>query len=143
MIKQKLQLHLKKSDLSLQDFFRYADKDKSKGISIVELTKAMVGVLTEEECRILFLAADKDNSGDITPEELIRECSSIHQNYVFEKIRKALEKTKGLDSKSVMDKLKVRSDGTLDIVEFNEIINMLYGHMEKYEVDALLMQADE
>ena len=89
------------------------------------------------------MAADKDNSGDITPEELIRECQKIHQSYVFDKIKQALEKTKGLDSKSVMDRLKAKDDGTLDIVEFNEIINMLYGHMEKYEVDALLMQADE
>lgn len=50
------------------------DKDKSKGISIGELTKGLSKVLSSDECRVLFDAADKDKSNEVTYEELIGEC---------------------------------------------------------------------
>jgi hypothetical protein len=50
-------------DYSLEDKFKFIDKDKSDGVSIQELTKGFDKILSAEECRILFLAVDKDESG--------------------------------------------------------------------------------
>lgn len=70
-IKQKLHQHLSTNKLSILDLFKFLDKDKSKGLTIQELTKGMGTILTEDEVRYLFLAVDVDKSGEITQEELI------------------------------------------------------------------------
>ena len=70
-------------DYSLEDKFKFIDKDKSNGVSIQELTKGFDKVLNEEECRVLFLAVDKDESGEISYDELVSECSKINCGYVL------------------------------------------------------------
>jgi Ca2+-binding EF-hand superfamily protein len=69
---------LQKSDLSVEEFFRFLDKDKSAGISIQELTKGTKDIFNEEEARIFFLAVDNDNSGEISFIEIISTCSRIN-----------------------------------------------------------------
>lgn len=82
-MKEKLQKHLTKNDLSLHALFSFLDKDKSKGINIAELTRGMKDILTDDECLVMFMVIDKDNSNEITPDELITECSKIHCAYVL------------------------------------------------------------
>jgi hypothetical protein len=56
-IKKKLFEYMKKYQMDLDTIFSYLDKDKSRGITIVELTAGLSGtkkILTDEECRILF-----------------------------------------------------------------------------------------
>ena len=70
-VKERLQHHLIKNDLSLETLFRFIDKDKSKSLSIQELTRGLTGILKDEEIRILFIAVDRDNSNSISYDELI------------------------------------------------------------------------
>ena len=91
VVKEKLQQHLIKNDLSLEQLFRYIDKDKSKSLTIQELTRGLSNILTDEEIRILFMTVDKDNSNTVSYEELITECSKIHCGYVLQKLKAAIE----------------------------------------------------
>ncbi len=43
----------------------------------------MSSILTPDECVTLFMAADRDDSKEITPDELVSECSKIHCAYVL------------------------------------------------------------
>jgi Ca2+-binding EF-hand superfamily protein len=79
-----------KHDYSLEVMFKFLDKDKSDGINIVELTKGLKDLLSEQECRILFVAVDKDHSGEISYVELINECSKINCGYVLQKMKNTL-----------------------------------------------------
>lgn len=92
--KEKLQNHLIKNNLSLETLFRFIDKDKSKSLSIEELTRGLTGILSDDEIRYLFIAVDRDNSNSISYEELIQECSKIHCAYVLDKIRTAINSGK-------------------------------------------------
>ena len=61
--------------MDLETVFAYLDKDKSKGISLSELSQGLKKAgLSPEECKILFIAADKDKSNQVTYSELINEC---------------------------------------------------------------------
>lgn len=142
MIKQKLQQHLIKSDLSLEQLFRYLDKDKSKGITIQELTRGLNSILTDEEVRILFIAVDKDQSNEITYEELITECAKIHCGYVLQKIKGAIESGKSMSIDKVFDTLDSNKNGDMEITEFNEMLHLLYDNVDKFEVDELFKHFD-
>ena len=71
--------------------FSHLDKDKSKSISIGELTLGLKSCLSDDEARELFIAVDKDKSNSITIDELINECSMIHCAYVLDEIKKAIK----------------------------------------------------
>ena len=82
-IKEKLQEHLIKNDLSLEHLFAFIDKDKSKTITIEEFTRGLQVVLTAEEARALFLNIDNDQNNLLTYEELVTALQQVHTGYVL------------------------------------------------------------
>ena len=99
----------------------FLDKDKSKSLSIEELTRGLTNnkVLTAEEVRDLFVAVDYDKSNSITYDELIRECSKIHCAYIQSKIKSAIESDKKLKIEEIVKTLDSNKNGELEITEFN------------------------
>ena len=85
--------YMLQKDYSLDVIFRYLDKDNSKGVSLPELQKG-IDFLSNEECKVLFEAIDKDRSGEITLNEIVTECSKINCAYVLFKIQEFLKKQK-------------------------------------------------
>ncbi len=51
---------------------------------------------------MLFLAVDKDDSGEISYDELVTECSKINSGYVLKQMKKVLEGTKGPEGTKAM-----------------------------------------
>lgn len=91
------------------------------------------------------MAIDKDNSGTLTYEEIIQECSKIHCGYVLQKVKNAIEADTTGGAKRVDEVFKtVDNDrsGEIDIIEFNEMLHLLYDKVDKVEVDELFKHFD-
>ena len=69
-IKEKLQDHLIKNDISLEHLFAYLDKDRSKSISVAELSRGLKSILSEAEIVKYFQTVDIDQGNTVTFEEL-------------------------------------------------------------------------
>ena len=142
-IKGKIQEHIMKHDYSLEVIFKFLDKDKSNDVSIEELTRGLKELLTAEECRILFLAVDKDHSGGISYDEIITECSKINCGYVLSKMKSVLQGSKDMTPEKVFDLYDRDRSNKMEITEFNEMLNYLYeGGINKVEVDSLFKHFD-
>lgn len=141
LIKEKLSNHLRKSDLSVEEFFRFLDKNKSAGINIEELSRGTKDLFTEEEARIFFLEVDKDKSGEISYSEIISECSRINCQYVLGKIKRVIEDGKK-DPGHVFDTFDSNKSNQMEITEFNELVNYLYANVSKDEIDSLFKHFD-
>ena len=74
-IKEKLQQHLMKNDLSLENLFMFIDKDRSKTITIEEMSGGLSSILQSDEIIALFDSIDEDRNKIITYEELISGCA--------------------------------------------------------------------
>lgn len=129
-------------DYSLEVIFKFLDKDKSDGINIVELTKGLKELLNEEECRLLFLAVDKDQSGEISYNEIITECARINCAYVLFKIKQLMDSSKDTKPEKIFDMFDRNSSGIMEVQEFNEMLNYLYEGVGKLEVDSLFKHFD-
>ncbi len=68
------------------------------------------------------MAADKDNSNEISYEELLSECGKIHCAYVLDQMREVIEDS-GIDLKKVFDTYDRDKSNSVEINEFNEIIS--------------------
>lgn len=141
-IKAKIQEHMLSKDYSLEVIFKFLDKDKSDGISIVELTRGLKDVLNEEECRILFAAVDKDHSGEISYNEIITECARINCAYVLFKIKQLMDTSKDYKPDKIFDMFDRDHSGVMEIREFNDMLNYLYEGVGKLEVDSLFKHFD-
>lgn len=88
------------------------------------------------------MACDKDDSKQITVDELISECAKIHTGYVLSKLKAAIENAKGQTIDSIFNTLDDNNNGLMEVSEFNSLINALYETVDKYEVDALFKHFD-
>lgn len=88
------------------------------------------------------MACDKDNSKEVSREELISECSRIHCGYVLQKLKIAIENAKSHTVESVFKAVDNNGNGQMEVTEFNEMIRLLYDTVDKYEVDALFKHFD-
>lgn len=99
-------------------------------------------ILTDEDIRILFIAVDKDQSNEISYDELITECNKIHCGYVLQKIKGAIEGGKDVSVDKIFSTLDNNNSGQMEITEFNEMLNLLYADVNKVEVDELFRHFD-
>jgi len=137
--------YIKKFNMDLGTVFKYLDKDKSDGIDIHELSKGLDKILNPDECRTLFMAADKDNSNEVSYDELINECQKIHCAYVMEQMKEVVEtsiKEQNLDLIQIFNSFDRDSSNKMEINEFNEMIKFLYEARDKYEIDCLFRHCD-
>ncbi|CDW86689.1 protein fantom [Stylonychia lemnae] len=141
-IKEKIQKNLVSQGLDLHTLFKFLDKDKSKTLTIGELTMGMKNYLDDKEALELFMAIDKDNSNSISIDEIINECSMIHCVYVLDQLKKAIQTGVDLSVEKVFETVDNNKNGEMDIFEFNEMITLLHKDVEKFEVDAIFKHFD-
>ena len=89
-IKEKLQDHLIKNDISLEHLFAYLDKDRSKSISVAELSRGLKSILSEAEIVKYFQTVDIDQGNTVTFEELTVSLKEVHLNYILHKLKLAI-----------------------------------------------------
>ena len=128
--------------MSLEQLFAFIDKDKSKQLSMKELTLGLKSVLTDEEIVLLFQAVDRDQSNEISYDELMGACGRIHCGYVMDKVKRAIDRG-DLSVDKVFQTVDSDGNGAIDIVEFNEMISLLYDKVGKTEVDELFKHVDK
>lgn len=131
-----------KHDYSIEVIFKFLDKNNSDGVSIQELTAGLKPILTEEESRVFFDAVDADKSGELSYNEIINECSKINCAYALKKINDILKASKEQTPDSVFKLFDSSRNDSIDILEFNDMMNFLYDKINKYEVDCLFRHFD-
>lgn len=143
-IKEKIQEHMIKSEIELSHLFAYLDRDNSKSISIEEFTRGLNTVLTAEEARILFLHLDTDDSNSITYNEIINNLQHIYTGYILFKLRGMIDKSGGaLTPELIFKTADNNDDGSMDVTEFYELMQLQITGLSKVEVDLLFQHFDK
>ena len=141
-IKEKLQQHLLKNDLSLENLFMFVDKDRSKTVTIEEMSRGLSSVLQSDEIITLFDSIDEDRNKIITYEELISGCAQIQTSYVVYKMRQAILGGTGQGVKQVFQSVGLAETEALDIIKFEEVVRLSFDQLSKKEIDNLFRHFD-
>lgn len=141
-IKEKLQQHLLKNDLSLENLFMFIDKDRSKTVTIEEMSRGLSSILQSEEIIILFDSIDEDRNKILTYEELISACAQIQTSYVVYKMRQAILGGTGQGVKQVFQSVGLGETDALDIIKFEEVVRLSFDQLSKKEIDNLFRHFD-
>jgi Ca2+-binding EF-hand superfamily protein len=143
-VKEKLQQHLIKNDLSLDHLFTFIDRDRSKTVTIEEFTRGMSGVLSPDEALRLFMTLDSEGNKLLTYEELVSGCAKIHAAYVLHKMRLAIQSGgANLTIDKIFKAIDDNSNNELDVTEFYEAVSLSYKELNKHEVDVLFQHFDK
>ena len=66
----------------------------------------------------------------------------IHCGYVLQKLKMAIENAKGQSIEKIFKTLDDNNNNQMEVIEFNQMIRLLYDQVDKYEVDALFKHFD-
>jgi Ca2+-binding EF-hand superfamily protein len=130
----KLYAELKKKNYSLEDFFGVLDKDKSKSLTLEEWTNGTKGYINDEESVALFRAIDVNKSGSLEFPEITQELISIRAAMALDSLEKVFVGGKSDAAAQIFEFDKDKS-GTLDAIEFSNILDSVYRKLPREEFD--------
>lgn len=129
-----------KNDLSLENLFMYVDKDRSKTMTIEEVSRGLASILQSDEIIVLFDSIDDDHNKIITYEELISGCAQIQTSYIVYKMRQAI--LGGAGVKQVFLSVGLTETEALDVIKFEEVVRLSFDQLSKKEIDNLFRHFD-
>jgi Ca2+-binding EF-hand superfamily protein len=116
-------------------------------VEIEEITRGLSGVnqiLTDAECVKLFDHIDVDQSKNLTYKEFIHSLQQIYTGYILHKLRSIIENSGGkLKPEEIFAACDNNRNGSIDVTEFNEMIQLQLGDLEKHEIDCLFQHFDK
>lgn len=126
----------------MHDLYEICNREKAKEITGNSFCDGLKSVLTFSEADLLFKAIDHDKSRTISVEELAAELAVINAAIVFEELRNRIADSK-ISFDQAFDAVDTNMSGDIDIGEFNEFLQTVYGNCQTREVEILFNSVDK
>ena len=88
-IKKKLHEYVVRKGFSIIELVAVLDRNGDKEISLAEFIQETKTFLDDPEAVSLFKAIDYDNSGSLTPDEIVVELASVSASIILSKVKEA------------------------------------------------------
>lgn len=88
-IKKKLHEYVVRKGFSIIELVAVLDRNGDKEISLAEFIQETKTFLDDPEAVSLFKAIDHDNSGSLTPDEIVVELASVSASIILSKVKEA------------------------------------------------------
>jgi Ca2+-binding EF-hand superfamily protein len=123
---------------SLEDLYAQIDRAKSSELTIQQFTEGCKDIVTEQEAVELFKAAAVHDSSKINFSEFLQVLIQIRTARALDALEEAMNKLKGEgDAAKKFFQFDRDHSGTIDVIEFGNILEAAFRRMPKDELDSI------